>query len=115
MLVRLDHDRPKRASLLRLLQDLCSASKVLPQHLWLSEIHVEWRKQLGDGGEARVYLGQDNSLGRYGQVVVRVARLPEKRSSLRDCVEEALQVSISAPLRKPPTNERLLGSLCGVK
>lgn len=46
-----------RSLILRLLQDLCSASEELPDIYSLSDVSVNWKRIIGKGGEAVVRLG----------------------------------------------------------
>lgn len=56
----------ERATLLRLLQDMCSACGLLPSRYNLEGVQVNWRDRIvGGGGEALVFKGSYN-----GQVVV---------------------------------------------
>jgi hypothetical protein len=48
---------PNSVAILRLLQDLCSASGELPSDYWLKKVSIKWERCVGNGGEALVYLG----------------------------------------------------------
>lgn len=60
--------------MLRLLQDICSASGELPSKYWLHGLRVNWRQYIARGGEATIYKGTWG--GR--KVVVREVSRPDE-------------------------------------
>lgn len=92
MMTHTSQQHQNHASLLRLLQDLCSVTDVLPDHLWLTGVHIEWQNQLGSGGEARVYLGRWSRDSKKEKIVVRIANAFNKPQASKDQTRDILKV-----------------------
>lgn len=75
-LVSIPEADARHPELLRLLQDVCYASGELPSSYWLHGVTVNWRRCIGRGGEALVYLGAYEG----GKVVVRNLQNSEPNS-----------------------------------
>lgn len=59
------------AGMLRLLQDICTASGELPSKYWLRGISVNWREYVARGGEATIFRG---TMGGRNVVVREVSK-----------------------------------------
>lgn len=74
--------------MLRLLQDICSASGELPSKYWLHNVNVNWRKYVARGGEAAIYEGQ---MGQQ-KVVVREVYRPDGSDWSSSSGEQVIKV-----------------------
>ena len=79
----------RHPQLLRLLQDVCHASGELPSGYWLQGVTVNWRRCIGRGGEALVYLGVHEGQ----KVVARQISEPNSRGWLSPVSQDTLSVS----------------------
>ena len=93
-LTSLSEDDSAKVTILRLLQDVCSASGELPSSYWLEGVTVRWKDCIGNGGEALIFLGslQDQA------VVARQVRRPGIRGWASEAGREALRVCRASPL-----------------
>lgn len=75
---------------MRLLQDICSVSGVLPSIYWLNEI-VKATQRVGIGAEATIWLGTHQGL----EVVIREPHIPNQNG--RSINERNTLLAVSAP------------------
>lgn len=81
---------PQHSPVLRLLQDLCSVSDVLPASYRLSDVVVDWKNIIKRGGEAVLRLGTWN----HDTVVVRDALVLSPQEWKSETGRKTLKVSI---------------------